>query len=234
MANLIELSILAHTRAAKYGLTVPAAREDLRSYPMVWARGVPVFDELRLRDDQYTDLHAVLSRLSGSVRASNVQERVQDWMEAYGAQGLRQADVQEGTGATKPAVLKALRKLVADGRVSVKEEKNPRGGNASPRKRYFWVGALIGTANLSQMDTLDGDLHPVSADRLSNGTVGIIHHGSATGMLQGCRCGRCRWALEEGYFGEMVSKARMAGGSGFAEGLALATLRRKAWERAND
>lgn len=227
MSTIIELSVTAHERALKYGGAVPAERGEFDHLPMTRVGDVPVFDTTRMRVDQVRELEDRLKVLGGFVRARKVEEQVHDFMEAFGAGGVRVQEVMDDTGASKPAVLRYLRRLGDVGKVAVRDEPNPRGNGASRRKRYYWVAD--GGLDYGPIEEFEG-LTIRSARMDSNDGPGIIHHGPM-GELQGCVCGWCVGSVTDSIFLESISSARAAGGSGFAEGVTWTTERRLAEER---
>lgn len=230
MSTIVELSLAAHERALRYGGPVPAERREFENLAMTRVRDIPVFDPTRMRPDQIEETVARLEQLAGRVRARKVQEQVHDFMEAFGGRGVRVQDVMDDVGASKPAVLRYLRLLESTGKVVIRDEANPRANGASARKRYFWVDGMIDYGPITLDD--DGLVVGVRDHRATNDGPGVIHHGTACGFLQGCACGGCTYAYEEGIFGEAWSSARRAGGSGFTQGVEYTAYRRYAEQRA--
>lgn len=229
MSKLVDLCIAAHEKAIEHGTLTPAERLEWMHLPMRYVGDYPVFDESRMREDWIEETTAALERITGRTRAKGVREQVVQFMQAYGDTGQRVADVCEATGADKKIVLRYLRELVDVGKVEIKLE--PTRGNGSPRKRYFWTGENAGAP--PSMDLLDelGRQFLRNEDMLGLTGTGVMHHHTSNAALQGCNRGCCRGLLEELFVQEQVSAARKAGGSGFAEGLALVTRRRVAAQR---
>lgn len=230
MSTIVELSVTAHERAVRYGGPVPAERGEFNHLPMTRVRGIPVFNTALMRVDQVRDLEDRLSVLGGLVRARKVEEKVRDFMESCGTGGVRLQDVMDDVGASKPAVLRYLRRLEGTGQVAVREEANPRGKGASRRKRYYWVAEGGFEMDSPIGEEVDG-LAILTRRVDGNDGPGIIHHGTAMGELQGCDSGCCRDLVGDSIYLESISSARRAGGSGFAEGVEWRTARRLAEER---
>ncbi len=243
--NLLNLTLLAHTRAVQQNRLTPAERRDLEGYPMRWHDddGVmtPVFDDSRLSDAQVAEISEILEKMAGKKREKDVVLLVRAHMEAFGRFGLRQSDVAAAVGVSKPTALKHLRNLAEAGLVDVREEPNPRKG-ASPRKRYFWTQ---NSADFGAEEAFSGagddsgsartaNLH-IRGDRGRNQSdgSGIVHHGASAHAPQ-CpdRCSACRSAIQAALADEMRTAARQAGGTGFSVGLAERIAAREAAEEA--
>lgn len=235
--DLSYLSRRAHTEARAAGEPVPASMGEFDHLPMRVVNGVPELDGTRMREDQRAEAIEILERKLGvRARQATAFEAVENFMLSYATNGngVRQTDICSQTGLSKPSVLTALRVMMEESRVLVKEEKT-RGTKGSRRKRYYMADNFDQdrTGSSWVTDPSEGATIHYVQDGKSSADTGIRHHGTA---VQGvtCGCTRCFEALRDGMVGEVRSAARKRGdrAAAFEAGLLLRRMRREEAARA--
>jgi DNA-binding MarR family transcriptional regulator len=229
MDRLSHLSRLAHQLALEGGTLTPHERPDLGHLPMlVDPDGVPVFDAHRMRDDQIEEAIEILERMVSNRKPVDLQTAILGYLRSVGRHGVRQVDVQNETGASKPTVLRALRRLEEEGRVIHREEETR--GNGSRRKRYYWVDPDAVQLGAAEDDTpeIEGSVLILGTQGMAD--TGIRYHGTAVQAVT-CSCLRCRAAFEDWVADEMTSAARRKGGNQLGPGVELKRLRREREDR---